>query len=147
MTMISHISSPSLDTYTFNSHQSMTPPPCHAIWIFQESCRRTLFLSHFFIQVYRIIRGGPNGKCAKELLVDPGWAICAPIWEAPSEFDFKIAWKEKRRFIIRNLDMKEVVRDAVPDEVDDFGKIFLVGCHGLDEVREWFHDRGGKLVC
>jgi hypothetical protein len=136
---------PSLSEPSTSSLQyAATQPPSHAAWIFQESCRRTLLFSHFFIQIYRIIKGG---GCAKGLLCDPGWAVGAPIWDAPSEFDFRVAWREKRRFIIRNLDMEEVLTNAVPEEVDGFGKIFLVSCNGLDEMREWFYERGGRLVC
>ena len=58
------------------------------------------------------------------------WMISAPLWNAPSEFDFKIAWKEKRRFAIHNLDFTEVLRDGHPEEIDDFGKMLMVASQG-----------------
>lgn len=83
----------------------------------------------------------------KTLGSDPGWTICAQMWNALSEFDFKLAWRTNKRYIVRDLDLKEVLRDSMPTDVDEFGRIFLVGCYGLDEMREWFHERGGKLIC
>jgi hypothetical protein len=56
-----------------------------------------------------------------------------------------VAWREKRHFIIQNLDFEEVLSNASPGDVDDLGKSFLVMSQGLDEVKEWYYNQGFKF--
>lgn len=74
------------------------------------------------------------------------WTFNAHLWNATSEFDFKVAWREKNHFMIRNLEFDEVLTQACPEDVEDFGKAFLVLIRGLDDIREWFYKKGGKFT-
>jgi hypothetical protein len=127
-----------------HSHHSNSGPPSHATWIFQESCRRTALVSFFFVSFYTMLR---EASCSHGMMVGArAWTLGAHLWNAPSEFDFKVAWTEKNHYIIRNLDFGEVLPQASPEHIDDFGKAFLVMTQGLDDVRQWYHKQGYKLV-
>jgi hypothetical protein len=128
------------------SHTAPDPsadPPSHATWIFQESCRRTVLISLFFVSFYAMVR---EGSCIHGMIAAArSWTFGVHLWNALSEFDFKVAWREKRHFIIQNLDFEEVLSNASPGDVDDFGKSFLVMSQGLDEVKEWYYNQGFKF--
>jgi hypothetical protein len=74
------------------------------------------------------------------------FTVCAHLWDAPSEFDFKVAWREKKQYIIQNLNFEEVLLNASPEDIDDFGKAFLVMIQGLDNAREWYYNHGSSLL-
>lgn len=71
--------------------------------------------------------------------------LSAHLWNAKSAFDFAVAWNEKSHFLVKDLDFSEVMRDAEPDDVDDFAKMMLVGLMGIDDVRGWFYMKGGTF--
>ena len=126
-----------------SSHRCHPNPPSHATWIFQESCRRTVLLSLYFVSFYSLIR---EGACMHgSLAAARSWTLGAYLWNAPSEFDFKVAWREKRHYIIQNLDFGEVLANASPDDVDDFSKSLMVMSQGLNEMREWYYNQGCNL--
>lgn len=74
------------------------------------------------------------------------WTLSAHLWDSPSEFDFKVAWREKKHFIIQNLGFSEVLLQASPEDIDDYGKAFLVMTQGPDDVKEWYYKRGCSFV-
>ena len=69
----------------------------------------------------------------------------AQLWRAKSAFDFALAWNKKQHFLVCDLDFTEVLRDAQPDDIDDFAKTMLVGLQGIDDVKGWLYNRGGIL--
>jgi hypothetical protein len=71
--------------------------------------------------------------------------LSAALWEAKSPLEFAIAWNEKNHYLVEELDFSEVLRSANANEVDVFGRMLMVGLMGVDDVRGWFHSKGGNL--
>ena len=71
--------------------------------------------------------------------------LSAHLWSAKNAFDFAVAWNERKHFLVHDLDFKEVLSDAQPDDVDDFAKTMLVGMLGFDDVKGWFYTKHGTF--
>jgi hypothetical protein len=123
------------------------PPISHSTWIFQESCRRTYLACFIFIAIYRIATSSTCHSRAEAVSVARPWTFSAPLWKASSEFEFKIAWKDHLHFVIRNLDLGEVLRNGdFKRDVDEFGKICLVLAWGVDGIRQWAYEKSGEMI-
>lgn len=116
-------------------------------WVLQESARRTVLLTYYFIQIYKLLQGKVPVQCDGKLGIyeDHAWYVSAHLWNAPSAFDFAVAWAERDHLIVHNLDFSSVLPNAQPDDLDIFGRMFLVTILGIDEARAWFHVRGAIL--
>ena len=116
-------------------------------WVLQESARRTVILTYYFIQIYKILQGKVPVQCDGKLGIyeDHAWYLSAHLWNAQSAFDFAVAWAEREHFVVHNLDFSSVLLNAQPDDLDMFGRMLLVTILGLDEARAWFHVRGAIL--
>ncbi|KAF4930741.1 Transcription factor gsfR2 [Colletotrichum viniferum] len=115
-------------------------------WIWQESARRTIFFTCFFLITHQMLIGRepPNG-CSDRYIFCQSWTMSAHLWGAPNVVDFAIAWREKKHFVINKQSFNEALRDASADDVDLFGRMLMVGALGIDDTRVWFYNRGGKL--
>jgi hypothetical protein len=71
--------------------------------------------------------------------------MSAHLWNARSVFDFALAWNNRKHFTVIELDFTEVLRDAMPDDVDTFGRMMMIGLQGEDDIKGWFYTRGGIL--
>jgi hypothetical protein len=64
------------------------------------------------------------------------------IYEMPNPLlNVNSFWREMKRFLIKNLDFLEILRESCPDDIDSFGKIFLTIVQEF-EVKEWLDIRG-----
>ncbi|CAI0650104.1 unnamed protein product [Colletotrichum noveboracense] len=115
-------------------------------WIWQESARRTIFFTCFFLITHQMLIGRepPNG-CSDRYIFCQSWTMSAHLWGAPNVVDFAIAWREKKHFVINQQSFNEALRDASADDVDLFGRMLMVGALGIDDTRLWFYNRGGTL--
>lgn len=111
---------------------------------FQETVRRTTLSLFQFLALCHLLCGR-NESCAPSLARGNEVTLSAHLWNAKSAFDFAVAWNEKSHFLVKDLDFSEVMRDAEPDDVDDFAKMMLVGLMGIDDVRGWFYMKGGTF--
>lgn len=114
-------------------------------WVFQESARRTLLFTFFFLQAYRVISGQRVEACDGRLNRCHAFTLSASLWEADGPLAFARAWAEKRHLVVENTDFQIAFREARPDDVDAFGKIMLTSLIGVDEAEGWFAARGGSL--
>lgn len=114
-------------------------------WVLQESARRTVLLTFYFIQVYKLLQGRTPAPCDGKLGLEHAWYMSAHLWNAQSAFDFAVAWAERPHFVVYNLDFSSVFLNARPDDIDLFGRMLLVTLVGIDEARAWFHVRGAIL--
>jgi hypothetical protein len=71
--------------------------------------------------------------------------ISAHLWNAKTAFDFALAWNSRKHFTVIELDFTEVLRDAMPDDIDIFGKMMMISLKGEDDIKGWFYTRGGIL--
>lgn len=143
--LLLHLSTQQLDpTHTLSLYPSATAQAAWSAYIFRESLRRTI-LSLFQLLALCDVLCGRTGSCADGLAQVSKITLSAHLWRAQSAFDFAIAWNEKRHFLLHGLDFSEFLREAEPDDVDDFGKTMLVGLRGVDDVRGWFYVRGGTF--
>lgn len=114
-------------------------------WIFQESSRRTLLLTFYFLQAYRILSGQKGLHCDGRLGLCHSWTFSAHLWGARSAVEFAEAWGGKRHFVVNSGRFEEVLDKVGADDVDVFGKIFLSSFLGIDETEGWFASKGGML--
>ncbi|EED15648.1 conserved hypothetical protein [Talaromyces stipitatus ATCC 10500] len=136
-------------------------------WIFEESTRRTMFLSHLLISIWEILQylnqqqiiasttTPYTGISRKKPTCDGRlglsncwwyWYLSAHLWEAPTRYDFALAYAEKSRFLIKDLDFTEFLALGQPDDVDMLGKMALSAWMGNEALQEWFFVRGGVLT-
>jgi hypothetical protein len=67
------------------------------------------------------------------------------LWKAPSAFDFAVAWNERKHHLVKDLDFTDVLEIAKADDIDVFGRMIMTGLMGIDDVKGWFHTRGGAF--
>lgn len=113
-------------------------------YILRESLRRTSLSIYHITALCHLLRG-QLVSCADHLAVGNRVTFSAHLWQAKSAFDFALAWNEKKHFLIKDLDFTEVFQDARPDDLDTFCRMMMVGLQGIDDLRGWFHTRGGTL--
>jgi hypothetical protein len=113
-------------------------------YIFRESARRTA-LSIFHITVMCTLLSGQLKSCAHHIAMNNRVTLSAHLWQAKNAFDFAVAWKEKNHFVIKELDFSDVLKNARPDDLDVWSNMMLVGLQGIDDMRGWYHTRGGIL--
>ncbi|PCH02084.1 Hypothetical protein PENO1_039510 [Penicillium occitanis (nom. inval.)] len=136
-------------------------------WIFEESARRTLFLSYLLIRIWEVSQhvNNPQNLTAsttksqrvgqKNKLTCDGrlglsnswwyWYLSSHLWEAPTRYDFALAFAEKNRFVIKDLDFSEFLALGQPEDVDLLGKMALSALMGNEKLQEWFFERGAML--
>ncbi|KAJ5368709.1 uncharacterized protein N7496_008469 [Penicillium cataractarum] len=115
-------------------------------WIVQESARRTILLTFFFIQIYKVLQGNPSVHCDGKLgITSHSWYLSAQLWNAQSAFDFAVAWAEKDHFVVRDLDFTAALENAQPDDVDLFGRMLMVTLLGIDGAKAWFYSKGAIM--
>jgi len=115
------------------------------LWVVEESARRTILFTFYFLQIVRLLRGERNLLCDGKLGLLHSWYFSAYLWNAPSALDFAVAWAEREHYIVRNVDFSKVLLEAQPGDIDCFGKMLLVTSQGIDRMQEWFSVRGGIL--
>lgn len=115
-----------------------------ASYIFRESLRRTLLSLHHFAAMCSVLHGQLK-SCSSHLAMGNRVTLCAQLWNAENAFDFAMAWNNKRHFLVKELDFTEFMRDARPDDADEFTKMMMIGLQGIDDIRGWFYTKGGVL--
>ncbi|KAF4976218.1 hypothetical protein FZEAL_7081 [Fusarium zealandicum] len=114
-------------------------------WALQESLRRTLLFTFYFLQCYRTLAGYRGLQCDGRLGLCSSWTLSAHLWYTRTPLEFAEAWTNKKHFVVTNAVFGEVLREAMADDVDVFGKILISSLMGVDEAEGWFASRGGKL--
>jgi hypothetical protein len=114
-------------------------------WIFRESVRRTYLTSFLLLAAWHVLNGTPT-YCQRHIPPSPWtWTLSNHLWSASSVIEFAVALKEKKRFVVRDLNFSDVLANAVPADFDIMSKIVLVGKTGLDDAQAWFYINGGQL--
>jgi hypothetical protein len=113
-------------------------------YISRESLRRTVLSLFHFVAMCYFLRG-QLASCNEHLAVGSRLTFSAQLWDAKTAFDYAVAWNAKKYLIVRDLDFSEVLKSAVPEDVDTFTKMMLIGIKGEDDIRGWFYTRGGAL--
>lgn len=125
-------------------HPSMTAQSAWRSYILRETIRRTVMSLFQLLAICHLLLGRRD-TCAPDLAQGYAVTLSAHLWRAENAFDFAVAWNTRKHFVVRDLDFTEVLRDAQPDDVDEFGKTMLVGLQGVDDVKGWFYTRGGAF--
>jgi hypothetical protein len=115
-------------------------------WIFQESARRTLLFTFFFLQAYRLLTGSQNlYRCDGRLGLCHSWTVSEHLWQAETALKFRDAWRQKNHFLVIDGQFNVVLSEAKAGDVDLFGKMLLSAAVGIPELEAWFASRGGSL--
>ncbi|KAL4886859.1 hypothetical protein BJY04DRAFT_212830 [Aspergillus karnatakaensis] len=115
------------------------------IWLFEESARRTILFTFYFLQIVHLFRGTHSLKCDGKLGLLHSWYASAYLWNAPTALDFALVWSEREHWIVRNANFEKMLTEASPGDVDVLGRMLLVTIHGVDKLKEWFVSRGSIL--
>ncbi|KAF5018424.1 hypothetical protein F66182_9598 [Fusarium sp. NRRL 66182] len=114
-------------------------------WILQESLRRTLLFTFYFVQIYRVMAGWKGLQCDGKLGLCHSWTLSAHLWNADTPLSFAEAWKDKKHYVVTNSVFSDVFLEAKADDIDSFGKIMISSLLGREEAEGWFASKGGKL--
>ncbi|RSL75429.1 hypothetical protein CEP51_010870 [Fusarium floridanum] len=114
-------------------------------WILQESLRRTLLFTFYFMQIYRIMAGYRGLQCDGRMGLCHSWTLSAHLWNARSPLAFAEAWTNKKHLVVTDALFGKVLQEAMAHDVDVLGRIFISSLLGVDEAEGWFASRGGKL--
>ncbi|KAK4062836.1 uncharacterized protein Triagg1_9706 [Trichoderma aggressivum f. europaeum] len=115
-------------------------------WIFQESARRTLLFTFFFLQAYRVLTGSQNlYQCDGRLGLCHSWMVSEHLWQAETALDFRNAWRQRNHFLIIDGQFTVMLSEAKAGDVDLFGKMLLSAAVGIPELEAWFASRGVSL--
>ncbi|KAJ9137783.1 Regulator of drug sensitivity 1 [Coniochaeta hoffmannii] len=114
-------------------------------WVLQESARRTYMTTFFLLQLYLLLKGDVPKKCDQRLYLCHFWTVSAHLWQARDAFEFALAWRDRRHFVVNNTSIKQVLIEAQGDDVEEFGKMILTTLMGIDETKGWLHSRGATL--
>ncbi|KAH7400530.1 hypothetical protein DE146DRAFT_465473 [Phaeosphaeria sp. MPI-PUGE-AT-0046c] len=113
-------------------------------YIFRESLRRTVLSLFHLITMCNLLRGQLK-SCSTHLGIGGKLTISAQLWEARTAFDYALAWNNQRHFLVTELDFTQVLKEAMPEDIDIIGRMMMVGLQGEDDIRGWFYTRGGSL--
>jgi hypothetical protein len=113
-------------------------------YIFHESLSRTVLAVFQFITFCSLLRGQLSA-CSPHLAYGSKLTVSAHLWNAKSALDYALAWNSKKYFIVKDLDFEEVLQHAMPQDLDTFDKMMLIGLRGEDDIKGWFHTKGGVL--
>lgn len=114
-------------------------------WVLQESIRRTLLLTFYFLQAYRIMTLQKGLQCDGKLGLCHSWTVSSYLWRARTPMEFAEAWTKKKHFVVTNASFTELLQEAMAGDIDSYGKIFITSLMGIDEAEGWFASRGGSL--
>ncbi|KAF2799544.1 hypothetical protein K505DRAFT_57899 [Melanomma pulvis-pyrius CBS 109.77] len=111
-------------------------------FIFREAARRSLLILFHFLAMCNLMRGHLS-SCSSHLATGNRVTLSAHLWSAASAFDFAVAWNEKKHHLVKELNFADVLETARADDIDIFGRMIMTGLMGIDDVKGWFHTRGG----
>jgi hypothetical protein len=125
-------------------YPSATARASWTAYIFRESLSRTVLAVFHFLTLYNLLRG-QLVACTPHFKYDNKLTISAHLWNATSMLDYALAWNNKKYFIVKGLDFEEVLQDAMPEDLDTFTKMMMIGMRGEDDMEGWFYTKGGTL--
>jgi hypothetical protein len=124
MTMSPEASSP--DSLTTSSWKD---------WIFEESCRRTILTSFMLQGVYSFLKFGHDNVSGKVNRLS--FTAQAALWNAPSEYHWREAFKERNAFKVTIGDWDIVMEGVKPEDLEELGMMILASYKGMDITCEW----------
>jgi hypothetical protein len=113
-------------------------------YIFHESLSRTVLAVFQFMTFCSLMRG-QLVACSPHLAYGSKLTISAHLWNAKSALDYALAWNSKKYFIVKDLEFEEVMEHAMPEDIDTFSKMMMIGLRGEDDIKGWFHAKGSVL--
>lgn len=118
--------------------------PFWKTWVLTESIRRTMLFGHQFRVCYSLLRGATIIDC-RAIARHQAWTLAAPLWHADNAVDFAIAWGDKNRWLMDVVKSEGSFDGADPEDICQFGRMFMTCFMGRQQARGWFAARGGKL--
>jgi Fungal Zn(2)-Cys(6) binuclear cluster domain len=111
-------------------------PQSFESWILDESVRRTYLFANYFIAFHKIVKVGtlPVEGCH---WINNGWTASAHLWRAPSKLVWQTAWTGKLHFVVKEMDVSEILKYARAGDIDEFGKLIIATLIGIDNFTAW----------
>jgi hypothetical protein len=104
-------------------------------WIFEESCRRTILTSYMLQGVYSFLKFGYDNVTGKVNKLS--FTGQAALWNAPSEFHWKDALKDKNQFQVIIGDWDTAMDGVKPTDIEELGMMIMACYKGMDLTCEW----------
>ncbi|KUI58581.1 Regulator of drug sensitivity 1 [Cytospora mali] len=116
-------------------------------WVLQESARRTFLVASFFLRTWKLLTGRPLPCCRRDipLYMHQSWTLSAHLWQARNAYEFSLAWKERKHYVVTRKAVISTLADAGRDDIESFGKMLLTTAMGIDEARAWLGMKGVAL--
>ncbi|KAK3295413.1 uncharacterized protein B0H64DRAFT_424156 [Chaetomium fimeti] len=114
-------------------------------WIMRESARRTLLLLNILWVLYPLLRSGSPILCDKNAHGGLRFTASAHLWHAEDAVEFALAWGQRKHYMVVNSKCVDILAEAQPDDIDQYGRMWLTATLGVDEVKGWFISKGGRL--
>lgn len=87
----------------------------------------------------------PTEECDSRLLLCRSLTLSAHLWHARDAVDFAVAWREKKHLVAQPWTIWKQLERAMPDDIDELGRMLMCAGMGIEETRGWFMAKGGKL--
>ncbi|KAK7744564.1 hypothetical protein SLS53_003450 [Cytospora paraplurivora] len=118
-------------------------------WMFQESARRTYLVALFFTKTWGRLTG-QDLEPLPECQTDPryrlqSWTLSAHLWRAVDAYEFSLAWRERKHYVVTRKTIISTLAGAGPDDIEPFGKMLLATTLGIDEAKAWLGMIGAAL--
>ncbi|KAE8454262.1 hypothetical protein EG329_005187 [Mollisiaceae sp. DMI_Dod_QoI] len=120
------IESLTMDTLTISSWND---------WIFKESCRRTILTSYMLQGVYSFLKVGYDKVTGKVNKLS--FTCQAALWNAPTEFHWKEALKDKDHFQVIVGEWDTVMAGVKPTDLEELGMMIMACYKGMEFTCEW----------
>ncbi|TAQ86116.1 hypothetical protein B7494_g5558 [Chlorociboria aeruginascens] len=104
-------------------------------WIFEESCRRTILTSFMLQGVYSFLKFGYDNVSGRVNRLS--FTGQAAIWDAPSEYHWREAFKAKNAFQVTISQWDIVMEGVKPEDLEELGMMVLASHKGMDITCEW----------
>ncbi|KAF3760709.1 hypothetical protein M406DRAFT_47488 [Cryphonectria parasitica EP155] len=111
-------------------------------WVLHESARRTHLIACFFMKVWKLLTGRQVAECGEDVranLVGRNWTLSAHLWHARDPYEFAIAWRDKKHYVVKRRSILSTMADAKGDDVESFGKMLLTVGTYLPCLRSGFN--------
>jgi Fungal Zn(2)-Cys(6) binuclear cluster domain len=115
--------------------QSLDTPLLWKDWVFEESCRRTILTSYMLQGVYSFLKLGCDNVSRK--INKMSFTAQKALWNAPSEYHWKEALKEKKHFPVKMNDWDASMDGTKPADLDELGVVLLATYKGMDVTCQW----------
>jgi hypothetical protein len=104
-------------------------------WVYQESARRTVLVSHVLIGCFEFSKVGKT--YTPQHIVQSTYTASAAMWDASSQLHWRDAASTKFQWPVCYEHWEDTMRGVQPHELDELGIWIMVVVQGMKFTRDW----------